>query len=81
MRSIFPSAAILRQKYALVSSLRALGLPVASIDDAKPAPGDVFLIADGEVPPAPARTVIVGGGGTLCRAIARRQSGADRLWA
>ena len=63
MRSIFPSAAILRQKYALVSSLRALGLPVASIDDAKPAPGDVFLIADGEVPPAPARTVIVGGEG------------------
>ncbi|MBA3837463.1 MAG: sigma-54-dependent Fis family transcriptional regulator, partial [Zymomonas sp.] len=63
MRSIFPSAAILRQKYALVSSLRALGLPVASIDDAKPAPGDVFLIADGEVPPAPARTVVVGGEG------------------
>ncbi|MBA4047164.1 MAG: sigma-54-dependent Fis family transcriptional regulator, partial [Sphingomonas sp.] len=43
--------------------LRAQGLMVASLDDAKPAPGDVFLIADGEAPPAPARTVIVGGEG------------------
>ena len=63
MRSIFPSAAILRQKYALVSSLRAQGLQIALPDDAKPAAGDLFLIADGEVPPAPARTVIVSGEG------------------
>jgi two-component system response regulator FlrC len=59
-RSIVPSAAILRQKYALVSGLRAQGFAVRSFEDGKPQPGDLFLIADGETPPAPARTVIVG---------------------
>ncbi len=63
MRSIFPSAAVLRQKYALVSSLRAQGFEVGSFEDGKPLPGDLFLIAEGEAPPAPARTVIVGGEG------------------
>jgi two-component system response regulator FlrC len=60
MRSIYPSAAVLRQRYALVSSLRAQGFAIGSLDEGKPQPGDVFLIADGEVPSAPARTVIVG---------------------
>ena len=63
MRSIFPSAAVLRQKYALISSLRAQGFQLGSFEDGKPAPGDLFLIAEGEVPPAPARTVIVGSEG------------------
>ncbi len=63
MRSIFPSAAVLRQRYALVSSLRAQGFQLGSFEDGKPQPGDLFLIADGEVPPAPARTVIVGSEG------------------
>ncbi len=63
MRSIFPSAAVVRQKYALVSSLRAQGFEIGSFEDGKPLPGDLFLIAEGEAPPAPARTVIVGGEG------------------
>jgi two-component system response regulator FlrC len=62
MRSIVPSAAVLRQKYALVSALRAQGFTIGSCEDGKPAPGDLYLIADGEVPPAPARTLIIGTG-------------------
>src|ERR1044072_293028 len=62
MRSIVPSAAVLRQKYALVSALRAQGFPVASCEAGKPAAGDLHLIAEGEVPPAPARTLILGTG-------------------
>ncbi|MBX9860300.1 MAG: sigma-54 dependent transcriptional regulator [Sphingomonas sp.] len=60
MRSIFPSAAVLRQKYALISALRAQGLALGSFEATKPAPRDLFLVAEGEVPPAPARTVILG---------------------
>ena len=63
IRSIVPSAAILRQKYALVSSLRSQGFEVRSFEDGKPQAGDLFLIADGETPPAPARTVIIGDDG------------------
>ena len=59
MRSIFPSAAVLRHKYALLSSLRSQGFAIGSFEDGKPAPGDLFMIAEGEAPPAPARTVIV----------------------
>ncbi|KQS03374.1 Fis family transcriptional regulator [Sphingomonas sp. Leaf357] len=58
-RTIVPSAAILRQNYALVSGLRAQGFAVRECDG-KPQAGDLFLVADGETPPAPARTVIVG---------------------
>ena len=65
MRSIFPSAAVLRQKYALVSSLRAQGFTIGSFEEGRPGPGDLFLIAEGETPPAPARTVIVGHDGRL----------------
>jgi two-component system response regulator FlrC len=64
MRSIVPSAAILRQKYALVSSLRAQGFAIRSFDDGKPQAGDLFLVTEGETPPAPARTVIVGENGS-----------------
>jgi two-component system response regulator FlrC len=60
MRSIVPSAAVLRQKYALVSALRAQGFTIGSCEDGKPAAGDLYLIAEGEVPPAPARTLILG---------------------
>ncbi|UZK65328.1 sigma-54 interaction domain-containing protein [Sphingomonas sp. M1-B02] len=62
MRSIVPSAAVLRQKYALVSALRAQGLAIGSSEDVRPGGQDMFLIADGEVPPAPARTLILGEG-------------------
>jgi len=65
MRSIFPSATVLRQKFALISSLRSQGFAIGSGDDRKPMPGDLFLVADGELPPAPARTVIIGGEGRL----------------
>jgi two-component system response regulator FlrC len=63
MRSIVPSAAVLRQKYALVSSLRAQGFAIGSYEDGRPQPGDLFLIAEGETPPASARTVIIGDDG------------------
>ncbi|MFA6116644.1 MAG: sigma-54 dependent transcriptional regulator [Sphingomonas sp.] len=63
MRSIVPSAAVLRQKYTLVSSLRAQGFAVRSFEDGRPQPGDIYLVADGETPPAPARTVVIGAEG------------------
>jgi two-component system response regulator FlrC len=82
MRSIVPSAAVLRQKYALVSALRAQGFAIGSFEDAKPAPADLYLIADGETPSAPSRTLILGDG--ACQAIpfadgnpARISFGAD----
>jgi two-component system response regulator FlrC len=62
MRSIVPSAAVLRQKYALVSALRAQGFTIGSCEDGKPAAGDLYLVAEGEIPPAPARTMIIGTG-------------------
>ena len=62
MRSIFPSAAVSQRKYALVSGLRAQGFGVGSFETGQPGPGDLFLIAEGEAPPAPARTVIIGDG-------------------
>jgi two-component system, response regulator FlrC len=49
MRSIVPSAAILRQHYPLVSALRAQGFAI----------GALFLVAEGETPPAAARTVVL----------------------
>jgi two-component system response regulator FlrC len=63
MRSIVPSAAVLRQKYTLVSSLRAQGFAVRSFEDGRPQPGDIYLVAEGETPPAPARTVVIGAEG------------------
>jgi two-component system response regulator FlrC len=62
MRSIVPSAAVLRQKYALVSALRAQGFAIGSCEDGKPAASGLYLVAEGEVPPAPARTLILGEG-------------------
>jgi two-component system response regulator FlrC len=62
MRSIVPSAAVLRQKYALVSALRAQGFAIGSCEAVKPLACDLYLIADGEIPQAPARTLILGGG-------------------
>ncbi|MDB5677891.1 sigma 54-interacting transcriptional regulator [Sphingomonas bacterium] len=58
MRSIFPSAAIVRQKYAMVSSLKAQGLSVAA-DGARPGASDIFLVMDGETPPIAARTLVI----------------------
>lgn len=63
MPTIFPSAAVLRQKYALVSSLRAQGFAIGSFEEGRAVAGDVFLIGEGETPPAPARTIIVGDNG------------------
>lgn len=77
MRSIVPSAAVLRQKYALVSALRAQGFAIGSCEDGKPGAQDLFLIADGEVPPAPARTLILGEGDRT--AVAFRNGNPARL--
>ena len=60
MRSIFPSAAILARRYALVSSLRAQGFGVGTFGTGQPRPGDLFLVADGEAVTSPARTVVIG---------------------
>jgi two-component system, response regulator FlrC len=62
MRSIFPSAAVMQRKYALVSGLRAQGFGIGSFESGQPAATDLFLVAEGEAPPAPARTVIIGDG-------------------
>ncbi|WP_425229111.1 sigma-54 interaction domain-containing protein [Sphingomonas sp.] len=60
MRTIFPSAAILARRYALVSGLRAQGFGIGSLANAAPTAGDLFLVADGERVPAAARTVVIG---------------------
>jgi len=62
MVSLFPSAAVLRQKYALVSGLRAQGFAIGSFETGKPTPGDLFVIAEGETPPVAGRTLVVGDG-------------------
>jgi two-component system response regulator FlrC len=58
MRSIVPSAAILRQHYALVSTLRAQGFRIGSAEQGL-ARDDLYLVAEGETPPAAARTVVL----------------------
>ena len=60
MRSIVPSAAILRQHYPLVSALRAQGFAIGGGADAKLRSDDLYLVAEGETPPAAARTVVLG---------------------
>ncbi len=60
MRSIFPSAAILARRYALVSSLRAQGFGVGSFETGQPGSRDLFLVAEGEATPFPARSVVIG---------------------
>ena len=62
MQSIFPSAAVVRQKYALLSSLKAQGLNVAE-DQARPGAGDTFLVMEGETAPIAARTLVIAGEG------------------
>ena len=60
MRSIVPSAAILRQHYPLVSALRAQGFVIGGGANTKARSGDLYLVAEGETPPAAARTVVIG---------------------
>ena len=67
MRTIFPSAAVLARRFALVSSLRAQGFGVGAVGTAQPVAGDLFLVADGEPVTAPARTVVIGGEGRFVR--------------
>jgi two-component system response regulator FlrC len=62
MISLFPSAAVLRSKYALVSSLRAQGFAIGSFETGRPTPGDLFLISEGETPPVAGRTMVMGEG-------------------
>ena len=63
MRSIVPSAAVLRHRYALVSTLRAQGLPIV---EGAARPDGYHLIAEGEAtPPAPARTLVLADGAPL----------------
>lgn len=60
MRTIYPTAAVLRQKYALVSSLRAQGFALGDVAAGKPTANDLFLVAEGETPPVAARTLVIG---------------------
>ncbi|MDP1028204.1 sigma-54 dependent transcriptional regulator [Sphingomonas sp. KR1UV-12] len=59
MRTIFPSAAITRNRYAMMSSLRAQGFAIGAADT-QPRVGDLFVVAEGESVLLPARTLIVG---------------------
>ncbi|MFS0772248.1 sigma-54 interaction domain-containing protein [Sphingomonas sp. 1P08PE] len=59
MRTIFPSAAITRNRYAMISSLRAQGFAIGA-PDTQPRAGDLFMVAEGESVLLPARTLIVG---------------------
>ena len=49
MRSIFPSAAVMQRKSALVSGLRAQGFGIGSFESGQPAATDLFLVAEGVV--------------------------------
>ena len=62
MRTIFPSAAVSSRKVALLSQLRAQGFGIGAFGQSRPQPGDLFLVAEGEAVPAPARTVVIGEG-------------------
>ena len=61
MSSIHPSAALVKQKYALISGLRAQGMAIAE-QGAVAQAGDLFLVADGDVVEHPARTIVVSDG-------------------
>ncbi len=67
MRQVFPSAAILARRFALVSSLRAQGFGIGSFGQGQPGAQDLFLVADGERVPAAARTVVIGEEGRFVR--------------
>ena len=58
MRSVHPSPTIKARRYALLSSLQTAGTGIA--DGAKPASGDLFMVAHGEFVPLAARTVVIG---------------------
>ena len=58
MRSVHPSDTITARRYPLLSSLQTGGLAIAN--GAKPASGDLFLVAHGEYVPLSARTLVVG---------------------
>ncbi len=58
MRSIYPTAAVLRHHFMIVSSLRAQGFDIREAD-AKPSAEDMFLIVEGETPPLAARTIVL----------------------
>lgn len=62
MQTIFPSAAVLRQNYALVSALRSQGFTIGAADKVKPMSGDLFMIVEGEAPPVSARTLVLADG-------------------
>lgn len=56
MRRIVPSAAVLRQDYALVSALRAQGF---ALDGDDRTAGSLYLVRAGEAVTAPARTLVI----------------------
>ena len=58
MRTIIPSAAVLRANYALVSGLRAQGFSIGA-RDGKVGPTDLFLLVAGEIAQSPARTLFL----------------------
>ena len=58
MRTIIPSAAVLRANYALVSNLRAQGFAIGT-QDGRVGPTDLFMLAEGETAQSPARTLFL----------------------
>lgn len=61
MRSIYPTPMVMRDHYALVSSLRAQGLALGAADR-RPHAADLFVAMAGEDSPSPARTLELGTG-------------------
>ncbi len=59
MRSIHPSASVLRQKYALISSLRAQGLALAD-GKTRPLATDTIFVMDDEAVTVPTCTLVLG---------------------
>jgi two-component system response regulator FlrC len=76
MRSIHPTPAILKRKYALLSSLRAQGVSVR-LDGGAAESTDFLLVAEGEEVLHPARTMIVGESG--CTVVPARDGQPARL--
>ena len=61
MRTIWPSDRLKSERVALLSSLRAQGLAFGAARTGKPSAEDIFLLADGETPTVPARSVVIAG--------------------
>ena len=78
MRVIVPSDAIATSRIALISSLRAQGLSVEK-STGRPQPGVAYLIAEGEIAPAPARSLMLADTGDSPSVVPHRDGAPARI--